>query len=729
MLTNLKIGTRLALGFGFVLFFLIAMAITTNVNLGGVSRDVDTFANDRFPKVLMVHEAVDGANSAARFIRNMLLLNDPEKIAQEDARIDEAAVRVREIVDKIEKGEQSEEGKRLVAKLIEIRKTYIPGLTEARRLAKAGKKAEATTYLLGEFRGLQATYLETWNAYSAYLQKAATADGTRAQQTMSSTRTTTLVLSILAVLLGAGIAIFITRSIVRPLQECMAIADRVAAGDTEIAFGTLSRDETGQLKGALQKMVGAIGAMVEQMGLVIDGAKEGRLNTRANADASTGVYRKLLRGINETLEAVVGPINDVQRVTGAIEAGDLTARIQTAYRGDFQRLADALNNSSAKLAQALTEISGASNTLASSSDELTATSTTMANTADQMTQQANTAAAGTEQASVNVKSMAAGVEEMSANANTVASASEEVSANLRSVGAAVEQMSSNMKVIATSTDQMTGAVNTVATAIEEMSVSLNEVSKSSGQAASVADKAAHSASSTAQIVDKLGRSAQEIGKVVDMIKGIAAQTNLLALNATIEAASAGEAGKGFAVVANEVKELAKQTAAATEEIRAQVEGMQGNTQQAVKAIDEIVQVINEINTISGSIAAAVEQQTATTNEISKNVGSAARGAGEVSRNVQQAAMGTNEVSRNVQEAVKGVADITRNINQLAAGATDVARNASEAAKGMNDVSRNVATVSTACRETARGAADTNTAAKELARVAERLQGSVSRFRL
>lgn len=108
MLTNLKIGTRLALGFGFVLFFLIAMAITTNVNLGGVSRDVDTFANDRFPKVLMVHEAVDAANTAARVVRNMLIMNDPEKITQEDARIDEAAVRVREIVDKIEKGEQSE---------------------------------------------------------------------------------------------------------------------------------------------------------------------------------------------------------------------------------------------------------------------------------------------------------------------------------------------------------------------------------------------------------------------------------------------------------------------------------------------------------------------------------------------------------------------------------------------------------------------------------------------
>ncbi len=479
----------------------------------------------------------------------------------------------------------------------------------------------------------------------------------------------------------------------------------------------------------IEEVRGHLKALIADASMLSQAAADGKLATRADATRHQGDFRKIVQGVNDTLDGVIKPINEVQRVMGAMEQGDLTARITNEYRGDLQALRNAVNNTAAKLAQTLTDISGASNTLASSADELTATSATMSGSAEQMTQQANTAAAGTEQASANVKNMAAGVEEMSANANTVASASEEVSANLQTVGAAVEQMSSNMKTIAASTEQMTSSVNTVATAIEEMSVSLNEVSKNSGQAATVAGKAAKSATNTAETVNKLGRSAQEIGKVVDMIKGIAAQTNLLALNATIEAASAGEAGKGFAVVANEVKELAKQTAGATEEIRAQVEDMQGNTQQAIKAIDEIVQVIGEINAISANIAASVEEQTATTNEISKNVGYAARGAQDVARNVQQAAIGTNEVSRNVQEAVKGVTDISRNINQLALGATDVAKNAGEASKGMNDVSRNVALVSGAARETTRGAGDTNNAAKELARLAEKLQQSVARFKL
>ena len=518
-------------------------------------------------------------------------------------------------------------------------------------------------------------------------------------------------------------------NLVNPLLVAEGYVDRISKGDIPPKITDSYNGDFNTLKNNLNTCIDAVNALVVDANMLSRAAVEGKLATRADAARHQGDFRKIVQGVNDTLDAVIGPINEVQRVMGAMEQGDLTAHIGADYQGDLQKLRNAVNNTAVKLAQTVSEIGSNANTLASASEELTAVSTTMASGAEQMTQQSNTAAAATEQASANVKNMAAGVEEISANSSTVASASEEVSTNLNTVGAAVEQMSSNMKVVAANSEKMTSAVNSVATAIEEMSVSLNEVSKNSGQAAAVANKAAVSASSTAQIVDKLGESAQEIGKVVDMIKGIAAQTNLLALNATIEAASAGEAGKGFAVVANEVKELAKQTASATEDIRAQVTGMQGNTQQAVKAIDEIVQIINEINAISGNIAAAVEEQTATTHEISKNVGDAARGANEVARNVQQAAQGANEVSRNVQEAVKGVNDIARNINQLASGANDVARNAGEAAKGMNDVARNVLAVSTQAKDTTRGAGDTNGAARELARLAEQLQTAVRKFRI
>ena len=409
--------------------------------------------------------------------------------------------------------------------------------------------------------------------------------------------------------------------------------------------------------------------------------------------------------------------------------GDLTKRLEVVSKDEVGLMATYFNVFIEKLQGIIGDVAANAGNLAAASEELTATAATMAAGAEEMTNQSNTAAAATEEASANIKTMAAGVEEVSANANTVATASEQVSANLSTVGAAVEEMSANMNSIASSTEQMTSSVNTVATAIEEMSASLNEVSQNSGKAAQVASKAAQTAESTSKHVDELGHSAQEISQVVDLITGIAAQTNLLALNATIEAASAGEAGKGFAVVANEVKELAKQTAGATEEIRSQVEGMQSNTQEAISAIREITEVINEINSISANIAAAVEQQTATTNEISRSIGDVASGGQEVSRNVQEAATGANEISQNVQEAVRGVSEISHNVSEVATGANDIAQAAGEAAQGMNEVAQNVVGVSAASQETAQGASDTNTAAQELSGLAAKLQVLVDQFKV
>jgi methyl-accepting chemotaxis protein len=409
--------------------------------------------------------------------------------------------------------------------------------------------------------------------------------------------------------------------------------------------------------------------------------------------------------------------------------GDLTRRLAVDTKDEVGLMATYFNVFVERLQGIIRDVAGNATTLAASSEELTATAATMAATAEEMTNQSNTAASATEESSANVSTMAAGIEEVSVNANTVATASEEVSSNLNTVGAAVEEMSANMTSIASATDEVTSSVNTVATAIEEMSASLGEVAKNSGNAAEVAAQAVDTAQTTSRTVDALGQSAQEIGKVVEMITGIASQTNLLALNATIEAASAGEAGKGFAVVANEVKELAKQTSSATEDIRVQVEEMQGNTEQAVEAIRRIVEVIGEINTISANIAAAVEEQTATTNEISRGVGDAAQGVNNVAQNVQEAANGANEVSRNVQEAVKGVNDIAKSVNELAVGGNEIAKNAAEASQGINEVAQNVAGVNQAAQDTARGAADTNTAAQSLAELSAQLQQLVDQFKV
>ena len=179
----------------------------------------------------------------------------------------------------------------------------------------------------------------------------------------------------------------------------------------------------------------------------------------------------------------------------------------------------------------------------------------------------------------------------------------------------------------------------------------------------MATQAVKVASDTNKTVAKLGESSIEIGKVIKVITSIAQQTNLLALNATIEAARAGEAGKGFAVVANEVKELAKQTATATEDISGKIEAIQNDTKAAVAAIDQIGRIINQINDIQNTIATAVEEQTATTNEIARNASEAAKGSTEISKNIT-----------NVSEAAKNT---TQGANNTLTAATELAKLAAE----------------------------------------------------
>ena len=313
---------------------------------------------------------------------------------------------------------------------------------------------------------------------------------------------------------------------------------------------------------------------------------------------------------------ITGPVNETVGVLEQVATGDLTQRIAVRSKDEIGQMGHALNTALEALSGAMSSIAQNAHALASSSEELSAVST----------------------------QMGANATETSAQANVVSAAAEQVSRN----------------------------VQTVATGTEEMTASIREIAKNASEAAKVASSAVSVAETTNASVAKLGVSSAEIGNVIKVITSIAQQTNLLALNATIEAARAGEAGKGFAVVANEVKELAKETAKATEDISRKIEAIQSDTQVAVEAIGQIGAIIGQINDAQNTIASAVEEQTATTNEMARNV--------------------------------------------------------DEASKGSSEIAQNITVVAQAAESTTSGARDTQTAAGELARMAAELQSIVSRFR-
>ncbi len=516
------------------------------------------------------------------------------------------------------------------------------------QLAVQNKDAEALAVMGGDAKAATVAMQTALDALSTYMVDAGKKISDTNAVTANSAVTMMMILIAIGVVVALWLGVFLARMISKPIGQVVRMLEEMGKGHLglrlkldrkdeigvmaqamdgfaddlqvtvvgtmkKIAAGDLStdvpaKDGQDEIRPALEQMTKALRGLVAETGMLAKAAVDGKLANRANASKFQGGYHDIVEGVNQMLDAVTTPINEAAKVLARVAGQDLRAQVEGQYTGDHAAMKTSINTMIVDLRKSI-------------------------------------AAIGT-----NSQHVGAAAEELSSISEQMAANSEETATQTGVVSAASEEVSRNLTVVAASS--------------EEMLASIREIAKSSNEAAKMAKNAVEVADRTNQTVKTLGDSSEEIGKVIKVITSIAEQTNLLALNATIEAARAGDAGKGFAVVANEVKELAKETAKATEEISQKIEAIQNETKGAVTAIGQISQLITQIDDVSNTIASAVEEQTATTNEIGRNITEAARGSAEIARNVSSVADAAHAASQGASDTQKAARSLTEMAAQL-----------------------------------------------------------------
>ncbi|GFO57070.1 hypothetical protein GMSM_40770 [Geomonas sp. Red276] len=608
---NLRINAKILCVVGAVLVLTTILGGFSIMQLSRVNASTVDIATNWLPSVRVLGRIENVAGDFRRSEFQHILSTTKEEMGKFEKRMDKDLAEFKKNAADYEKLISSPEEKQLYQQISARWSQYQDVHQKLLDLSRQNKNKEATDLIRGESAKAFNDTMDLIDQDISLNDKGADAATVKAASTYTSSRTTLVGVMVAAVLIGLVLAMLVARTISRALQHGVGVAQKLAEGDLSVTIGETSKDETGDLLGAMQTMIVSIKALVDDTMVLGKAGREGNLSVRADASRHQGAYREVIAGVNGTLDAVIGPLNMAADYVDRISKGDMPPAITEEYRGDFNAIKHNLN-----------ELIQATNTITTAAGQVAGGDLTV----KLFERSANDEL---------MRSLSQMVSKLSEVVNDVKSAS-------NNVATGSQQMSSGSEELSQGASEQAAAAEEASAAMEEMSSNIRQNADNALQTEKIAVKSAADAQEGGKAVALTVSAMKDIAGKISIIEEIARQTNLLALNAAIEAARAGEHGKGFAVVASEVRKLAERSQKAAAEISELSSSSVEVAEQAGDMLNRMLPDIQRTAELVQEISAACKEQDSGAEQINKAIQ-------QLDQVIQQNAAAAEQMSSTAEE--------------------------------------------------------------------------------